>query len=219
MRQKNGLVSVSVDDGDLLDLKLADIFEKNNIKATFFIPIKRAGHKVLSKAQIRELSRLFEIGGHTLNHVDLTKVSFDEAEHELIHGKKALEDIIGKRVNSFAFPYGHYNNELVKLVAEAGYKSCRSGRIINFKPFNQEEFLQHPNLHIYPHNLTTSLLHCLKNRDLYSFSKRLSLTQLEHLELIRVISRLKPIHLWCHSQDIEKYDLWSYFDNLKSVGG
>lgn len=203
-------ITFSIDDGDPLDLKIAEILDKNNKKAIFYIPIKRLG-PILTKKQIRYLGSQFEIGGHTYNHVDLTKISPDDAWKEINEGKRALEDILGREIQSFAFPYGHYNNQLVKLVKKAGFENCRSGRIINFHEFNDKDFLQHPNFQLYPHKLITDVKHCLKIMDIYSLLKRIKYHQLSHLDLIPHLINNKKIHIWFHSKDIKDFDLWDYF--------
>lgn len=210
------MISFSIDDGDPLDLKLADIFENKGFRAIFYVPVKKSGSSVLTTTEIRELSDRFEIGGHTYNHVDLTRVSPENAYREISEGKKALEDILGDTVESFAFPFGHYNTKLVMLVKKAGYKSCRSGRIVNFQSFNQNDFLLHPNLQLYPHKLTTDLRHCFKYADLYSAARRLTYSGMTHLDLMNVMPP-GPLHFWCHSEDIEKFKLWEVFDQLEYI--
>lgn len=208
------MLSLSIDDGNPLDLKLADVLDSQGLKATFYIPIKKPGSKILTRKQIRMLAQGFEIGAHTYNHVDLTTVDHKEALTELVEGKIALEDILGKKVKAFAFPFGQYTGKLVELAKSAGYENCRSGRIINFIPFNNRGFIQHPNLQIYPHKLTTDLRHCLKYGDLFSFTKRLASVRHKHIELYRLMPKNVPLHFWCHSQDIQKFNLWNFFDKL-----
>ncbi|MFA5770297.1 MAG: polysaccharide deacetylase family protein [Patescibacteria group bacterium] len=207
-------ITFSIDDGDPLDLKIAKILSDNNKKAIFYIPIKKRGSKKMANKEIRSLSNQFEIGGHTYNHIDLTKVSLEKARQEIIDGKNALEDIIGKKIRSFAFPYGHYNGQLIKLVKKVGFKNCRSGRIINFHEFNDNDFLQHPNFQIYPHKLSTDVKHCLKMFDYYSLFRRLKQVKLEHLDLLQHLSFNKKIHIWFHSKDIEDYNLWKLFTKI-----
>lgn len=212
-------LSISVDDGSPLDLKLADVLDKNGLKATFYIPIKKPGGKLMTKKQIRILAQGFEIGAHTYNHVDLTTVDHKMALKELVEGKIALENVIGKRVTTFAFPFGHYTEKLIKLAKYAGYGNCRSGRIINFASFDDKKFIQHPNFQIYPHKLTTDLRHCLKYGDLFSFTKRFALARHKHIELYRLMPKNVPLHFWCHSQDIQKFNLWSFFGKLGKDNG
>ena len=208
-------IYLSIDDGHPLDLKTAEILVKRNLKAIFYIPIKKIGSKRISNKEIKNLSPQFEIGGHTYNHIDLTKVSLNKAWKEIYDGKRALEDILGWKIRSFAFPYGHYNDQLIKLVKKAGFENCRSGRIINFHEFNDSDFLQHPNLQIYPHRISTDVEHCLKMFDYYSLYRRLEHIKFEHLNLLKYLFFNKKIHLWFHSKDIEDYNLWEVLKSNK----
>lgn len=67
-----------------------------------------------------------EIGGHTLSHPILTRVSLDEAYKQIIQNKQQLERIIGAPLRSFAYPNGRpdqdYNKKITELVSQAGYE-------------------------------------------------------------------------------------------------
>lgn len=81
--------------------------------------------------QIRAMSDAgVEIGSHTRNHVDLGEVT-DEAtlRDELIGSKHELEDMIGRPVRYFAFPYGlprQITPAAVRVLREAGYEAICS---------------------------------------------------------------------------------------------
>src|SRR3972149_1236991 len=98
------LLTTSWDDGAEKDLKLAEVLQKYNIPATFYIPIKNSERRVLDREKIREIGKECEIGGHSYSHVDLTKVSEGGLREEIIKGKNELEEIIGRRVVTFAYP-------------------------------------------------------------------------------------------------------------------
>src|SRR3989344_9684391 len=76
--------------------------------------------------QLKELAQsgLVEIGAHTVNHKSLKDVTSDEAKYEIIESKKQLEKLINKPVVSFAYPNGKYDNQAIKLVEHAGFKSA-----------------------------------------------------------------------------------------------
>jgi peptidoglycan/xylan/chitin deacetylase (PgdA/CDA1 family)/folate-dependent phosphoribosylglycinamide formyltransferase PurN len=68
--------------------------------------------------------RGFEIGSHTVNHVDLGRVSLPEARNELTQSKRALESILGVRLDWISYPYGRKWNirpEVVEIAKQAGY--------------------------------------------------------------------------------------------------
>jgi peptidoglycan/xylan/chitin deacetylase (PgdA/CDA1 family)/folate-dependent phosphoribosylglycinamide formyltransferase PurN len=73
--------------------------------------------------------RGFEIGAHTVNHVDLGQVSLDEAVTELQQSKRDLEAILGRPVNLVSYPYGRKWNirpEVVDVVKRSGYDAMFS---------------------------------------------------------------------------------------------
>lgn len=209
-------VSVSVDDGYPADIKVAEILGKKGIAATFYIPIKNAdGLPVINRSQISSLAESFEIGGHTYSHQDLTKMPIARAKREIVDGKKALEDIVGKKINAFAPPKGKYNEAIIGLTRQAGFTSFRSARILNFKNPNFSNFLWHPNLHLYPHSFLTEVLHLIKHGDFYSLVNRASIGNTTHLKLLDLFKkRESPYHVWLHSWEIENYNLWGWLEKL-----
>ncbi|WP_457796810.1 polysaccharide deacetylase family protein [Methylocystis sp. S23] len=87
---------------------------------------------MLDWAQLAETARAgVEIGGHGVSHAALDMLSRDEAEAEIFCCKATLEAHLGKRVESFAYPYGLYSRETRRLVAEAGYVSACAVRYAN----------------------------------------------------------------------------------------
>lgn len=132
-----------------------DIFEnalpfliENNIKAIVFVPTGLIGkynawdsHVLNVKKPIadinliREFSNLgIEFGSHTISHPYLTKISKNEAFKEIKDSKKMLEDIIGKEVLSFCYPYGDLNEFIVDAVKSAGYKLAFTTKSGHIKP-------------------------------------------------------------------------------------
>jgi peptidoglycan/xylan/chitin deacetylase (PgdA/CDA1 family)/glycosyltransferase involved in cell wall biosynthesis len=78
---------------------------------------------LLERSQILEMNRYgIEFGAHTMNHVDLTKVAVSEAKQEIEGSRAALENILGKKVTAFAYPYGSVNDTVKDLVKKAGFK-------------------------------------------------------------------------------------------------
>jgi peptidoglycan/xylan/chitin deacetylase (PgdA/CDA1 family) len=68
----------------------------------------------------------FEVGSHTVNHVDLTKQPADALRFQLEGSKQALEKLLGRPVTSFCYPYGKYGNREAAAVAAAGYQDATS---------------------------------------------------------------------------------------------
>jgi peptidoglycan/xylan/chitin deacetylase (PgdA/CDA1 family) len=70
------------------------------------------------------------IGGHTVHHPILTRLAVDDARREIADNKMALEALIGRKLELFAYPNGvpgqDYAAEHVTLVREAGYRAAVS---------------------------------------------------------------------------------------------
>ena len=64
----------------------------------------------MTEAELRALAAnpLFEIGGHTATHPSLTTLPAAEQEREIIFGSRILEAMLGKRIRSFAYPFGEF---------------------------------------------------------------------------------------------------------------
>lgn len=104
-----------------------NLFKQYKMTATIFVPTKHIGQKltknstVCSTNQIKELSKHFEIGSHSHDHTDLRKVDTKLLTSDIIKSKKILESITKKKINSFAYPVGKYNNEIKEIIKNAEF--------------------------------------------------------------------------------------------------
>jgi peptidoglycan/xylan/chitin deacetylase (PgdA/CDA1 family) len=85
------------------------------------------GHRApLSPAEVIELARgdLVEVGSHSVTHPVFSSLSATAQRMEIERSKSDLEDILGRTVRSFAYPYGaksDYTEETTAAVQQAGY--------------------------------------------------------------------------------------------------
>ena len=102
---------------------MRSVLASHGMHATFFpVGNNPAG---MSLQQLRDLaSDGNEIGGHTLDHPDLTKISVAEATHQICDDRKALI-ANGFSPVSFAYPYGAVNSTVKQIVQGCGYSSAR----------------------------------------------------------------------------------------------
>ena len=82
---------------------------------------------------MRWVSAGLDVGGHTCSHPQLSKISNIMVKKELHISKSKLEEMTGKEVSIFAYPYGmngYYDRDSIRLVQKAGYEcavSLKSG--------------------------------------------------------------------------------------------
>lgn len=103
------------------------LLKKYQTKATLFVIYSFIGRNdFVNKEQINEMinSGLVEIGAHTLNHVYLKGMGKNKAEEEILQSKKNLEDDFAIKVESFAYPFGAYDDQIVKIVKEASFSAA-----------------------------------------------------------------------------------------------
>lgn len=67
---------------------------------------------------------LITIGAHTSSHPDLRHVSDAELTEELVSGRAQLEDWLGHRVTTLAYPFGDTDDRVRRATAAAGYRSA-----------------------------------------------------------------------------------------------
>lgn len=84
---------------------------------------------MMTHAQVKALAEQgVEIGGHTINHPILTRISPEQAQAEIVNGRTDLEAITEKPVRLFAYPNGQpkvdYDESHVRLVQEAGFEAA-----------------------------------------------------------------------------------------------
>jgi len=84
---------------------------------------------LLTDAELKALAEtsVFEIGSHTVSHLDLTSSDEAAAAAELIESRESLQAIIGAPVRGFAYPYGAFAERLIPAVQGAGYDHAVRG--------------------------------------------------------------------------------------------
>lgn len=157
---KRSYLTVSVDDGHPTDRRTADLLGRFGLEATFYIPVRRPGHAMMSDADIRELAREFDIGGHTLNHRSLPGLPHDEARLEVVEGRRRMEDLIGAPTHAFSYPRGKFDADAAHLVRQAGYVGARTCRF-NRTELSADPFAWGVSTHANSHPRHVQLRHAL----------------------------------------------------------
>ncbi|MDP4238378.1 MAG: polysaccharide deacetylase family protein [Bacteroidota bacterium] len=213
------ILTTSWDDGHPLDLKLLGLLEKYNLKATFYIPLSNSENPVMGKSLIQELSTYQEIGGHTISHTYLNHLSDPVAKYEITQCKVLLEEIIGKPLYAFCFPGGKFSNRDVLFMKNAGYLFGRTTNLLSAS--NPKFNLMNTSIQTQNHSSTTLLRHCIKrfnigpilhNSFFLPFNK--SFLKLAEYNLLKCRESNSVFHIWGHSWEIERFNLWNQLEDL-----
>jgi peptidoglycan/xylan/chitin deacetylase (PgdA/CDA1 family) len=91
----------------------------------------RSTHRPLSDREVVELAdgELIEVGAHTVTHPVLASLSVAQQRDEIQQSKERTEEILGRRVLSFAYPFGSrpdYSPETAAIVHDVGFNCACS---------------------------------------------------------------------------------------------
>lgn len=118
-------IMLTFDDTDLDQFEVArPEMKKYGFKGVFFIMTVSLNKKhYMSKAQLKQLSDEGNvIASHTWNHSNFKKITGKDWQIQLDKPTKLLEDITGKPVKYFAFPFGVWNAQNLPELHKRGFK-------------------------------------------------------------------------------------------------
>jgi len=110
-------INLRFDDGYLSHWFAYQQLYKRGMTATFFVITR---HLELTPQQWQQIDHDgFEVAAHTRTHPDLKGVN--DLVGEITGSKTDLEAMLGHPVRTFAFPYGSYNPNVVRVVKASGF--------------------------------------------------------------------------------------------------
>jgi peptidoglycan/xylan/chitin deacetylase (PgdA/CDA1 family) len=79
--------------------------------------------KIMTAQQIKNIHNdLIKIGSHTQTHPNLSELSVEDIRRELEESKNNLEKLLDKPIEDLALPHGAYNEDVLRIAQETGYK-------------------------------------------------------------------------------------------------
>mgnify|MGYP003457498289 CR=1 FL=1 len=112
MVEEQPKIAITFDDGPSSQCtgRLLDGLKERNVKATFFLIGENAKENPELVKRLDEEGHL--IGNHTYHHVEITKVSDEEAKKEILDTNKVITSITGKSVEYMRPPFGLWQRNL-----------------------------------------------------------------------------------------------------------
>jgi peptidoglycan/xylan/chitin deacetylase (PgdA/CDA1 family) len=129
-------IEITFDDGHASNWQIAaPLLQENSRIATFFVTAGWIGKRD-GFMQWSQLSNLIlqghKIQSHGLTHRFLTQLNGAELATELRDSKTMLEDHLQQEMSEISLPGGRYNERVLEMCAEAGYR-----RIYSSVPWNE----------------------------------------------------------------------------------
>ena len=207
-------ITFSYDDGTTQDIRLAEMFRKYGIRATFNINSgllgkdgellregKTVSHIKVKPEDLKHVYEGHEIAAHTLTHPLLIKM---EDEREIIRqveeDRLRLSELAGYEVRGFAYPGGkpNYDSRVSKIIREnTGVKYCRT-TVCNHSFDPQEDLFE----------FKPTVFHHSEWDNVVSLAERF-------LEL--KTDTPKIFYVWGHAFEFDINDTWQRFEDFLSM--
>lgn len=109
-------------EADTRDRELKRLIEENKLMEKFETMPEEIW-KLMNSAELEELSKsnVVTISSHGHYHYNLGLIDVKKATEDMHHSKVLIESIIGKTIDMFAYPDGHYTKEIKEIAADLGF--------------------------------------------------------------------------------------------------
>ena len=109
-------VILTDDDGDPSARTFARILARYGLVGTYFVN----NVSPLTRHQIRSLAERGSVEAHTVSHVALSGLDYEDQVAEIAANRAYLEEITGQPVRFLAWPYGDVNESAIEAAEAAG---------------------------------------------------------------------------------------------------
>jgi peptidoglycan/xylan/chitin deacetylase (PgdA/CDA1 family) len=209
-------VTFSYDDGVTQDIRLAELFHKYGLKATFNLNSNTLGKERIlegngwsvqhNKVDPADVSRVYaghEVAGHTLTHPLLTKLSDADVIRETEDDRLRLSDICGYEVVGFAYPGGgvNYDRRVSEIIKNnTGYRYCRT-TVCNHSFLPQTELYE----------FKPTVYHHAEWDNLFKYGEKF---------LSESCEGKKIYYVWGHAYEFDIHNTWDRFEEfLRMMAG
>lgn len=189
-------LTMSFDDGKTADIRLAEIFQKNGIKATFHYNSANIDKDTyVTASEIKKISEYHEVACHGKTHAFLDKIPASFAISEILEDKLALESITGKLVRGLSYPYGTYTDNVLNMLPNLGIEYSRTIANTN-SCYVPENFLEwHPTCH--------------QSHDIDKMWNK----------LLKFNKHIRLLYIWGHSYEFDRDNSWERIEKFCEMAG
>jgi peptidoglycan/xylan/chitin deacetylase (PgdA/CDA1 family) len=125
LQTRQHVVALTFDGGGNADgaRGVLDVLRREHVKGTFFL----TGHFVKTYPQLaRVIGRRYPVGNHTINHLDLRRLSTAAVTREIAQAAAMIQRATGRDTHPyFRFPYGSRDARTLRIAYRLGFASVR----------------------------------------------------------------------------------------------
>ena len=185
-------LTMSYDDGQLFDVRLAALFDKYHIRGTFHLNSGNIGkERYVKESVLAQLYRNHEVSVHTVTHPDLTQIPDTGVLTEILEDKKMLEAACGYPVRGMSYPFGAYSEHVIELARSCGMEYSRTVEATGRFDLPEDFMKWHPTAH--------------HNGDLKGLWKQFKERDFDQMLLF---------YVWGHSFEFDGADNWEVMEEF-----
>ena len=200
-------VTLSYDDGITQDIRFIEMLDKYGLRCTFNLNLGRQSETdtfrktdiIVKHLNVSDLVKVYdghhEVAGHTYTHAHLENLDEAAVREEIRRCHDGLQQLFGREIPGMAYPFGTYNDDVVRILQEEGIRYSRTC-------IQTEDYAVSSDLL----RLPTTCRHA---------NPRM-------LELAREFVALKPekpqlFYLWGHSYEFDEFDNWDLIEEFCKI--
>ncbi|MEK6797047.1 MAG: polysaccharide deacetylase family protein [Spirochaetota bacterium] len=192
-------LTLSYDDGKTADRRLAGIMDSNGVRGSFHLNSGFLGDAThITKEEIPMLFARHEVSVHTVTHPHLEYAPAEVIAREILDDRKNLEDITGAPVRGMSYPFGTFNDIVLRMLPSLGIEYART--TVSHNGFSlPDDFLRWGAT-------------CHHKKDLLATTDRFIAEDPR--------GRLLLYYLWGHSYEFDNDNNWDLIESFcRKVGG
>ena len=206
---KSKVLTFSYDDGVVQDIRFINILNANGLKGTFnintgrYLPEDMVREQFRGKLKLSEMKELYsdhEVAVHTVNHTFLDRLRTTDIMVEVLEDRKNIEAQYQTLARGMAYPYGAYNDEVVKTLEQCGICYARTTVSTETFKFPQNWLTLHPTCHH-------------KNPKLMDLARKFAETN------SRYTSDNWLFYVWGHTYEFDDKDNWEIIEEFAEYIG
>jgi peptidoglycan/xylan/chitin deacetylase (PgdA/CDA1 family) len=191
-------VVLSFDDGREQDRRLVEVFNRYGLKGTFHINSGKFGQEgYIGAEEVSDLYRGHEISAHTVTHPFLEQSPDSQIAEELITDRRNLEAIAGYPVRGMSYPFGTYNDRVVKALPALGIEYARTVQSHGGFHMPDDPLRWHPTCH---------------HKDMVAKAEQLMASK-------QRFGRMELLFIWGHSYEFDNDDNWELVEKAGELLG
>jgi hypothetical protein len=192
-------VTMSYDDGRNHDRRLVEIMNRHALKGTFHLNSGKLGaENYITAEEVAGLFEGHEVSAHTVTHPHLELTPPERVAMEILEDRQALEELVGYPVKGMSYPFGSWNEQVLKALPTLGIEYSRTTRSHGGFELPENWLGWHPTCH---HKM---MLEC--GEKFLAHQPR--------------FSRMALLYVWGHSYEFENDSNWELIEQFgEMIGG